>query len=133
MNKTLQDITAAAGRVLIASLFFPSGLGKLAAPEGTIGYIAASGVPLPTLAYAAALFVEIVLPITLVLGFKVRLSAAAMALFTAVTAFGFHFELSDQNQYIHFFKNIAIAGGLMQVVAFGGGRWSVDGWLASRR
>ncbi len=29
-------------------------------------------------------------------------------------------------------KNIAIMGGLLQVVAFGGGKFSVDGWLARR-
>lgn len=43
-----------------------------------------------------------------------------------MTAFGFHFNLADQNQFIHFFKNVAIAGGLLQVVAFGGGALSLD-------
>lgn len=133
MNMNYQDYTAAAGRVLIASLFFLSGLDKLASPEATIGYIAASGLPLPTLAYGAALFAELVLPLALVLGVQVRVAAAALALFSLATAFGFHFALSDQNQFIHFFKNIVIAGGLMQLVALGGGRLSVNHWLASRR
>lgn len=38
----------------------------------------------------------------------------------------FHDNLSDLNQFIHFFKNIAMAGGLLQVVAFGAGRYSFD-------
>ncbi len=88
---------------------------------------------MPTLAYAAALFVELALPLALVLGVQVRVSAAALAPFSLVTAFGFHFEPGDRNQFIHFFKNMAIAGGLMQLVASGGGRLGVYGWLASRR
>ena len=50
-----------------------------------------------------------------------------MAAFTVVTAFAFHFNLADQNQFIHFLKNLAITGGLLQVAAFGGGAFSLDG------
>ena len=62
----------------------------------------------------------------LVAGFKTRHVAAALALFSVVTAFAFHGNVSDQNQMIHLLKNIAMAGGLLQVVAFGAGAWSVD-------
>ena len=55
-----------------------------------------------------------------------------MAVFTLATALSFHNHFADQNQMIHFMKNIAIIGGLLQVVAFGGGKFSVDGWLARR-
>jgi len=50
-----------------------------------------------------------------------------MAAFTLVTALVFHSQFADQNQLIHFLKNVAIAGGLLQVAAFGAGALSVDG------
>ncbi|GAA0234201.1 DoxX family protein [Castellaniella daejeonensis] len=114
------------GRILIAILFLVGVSGKISAPAGTIGYIASSGMPLPTLAYAIAVFVELVLPILLVLGWRTRESAAILALFSIVAALFFHNQLGDMNQSIHFFKNLAIAGGLLQLAAFGGGALSLD-------
>jgi putative oxidoreductase len=46
--------------------------------------------------------------------------------FSIATALFFHNQLSDQNQFIHFFKNVAMAGGHLQLVAFGAGRYSLD-------
>lgn len=124
---TLNNGLALAGRILLAALFLLSGFSKLANPSGTIGYIASAGLPLPEVAYAAAVFVEVVLAAALVLGYQTRIVATLIALFTIAAAFGFHFHLADQNQFIHFFKNLAIAGGLLQVAAFGGGALSLDG------
>jgi putative oxidoreductase len=121
-----QQIAAAAGRVLLAALFLLAGFSKLTQAEGTIGYIASVGLPFPELAYAGALFVEIGLAAALVVGYRTRWVAAAIAAFSLVTAFGFHFNLADQNQFIHFFKNLAMAGGLLQIIAFGAGRYSLD-------
>lgn len=120
--------SASAGRVLLASLFLLSGFSKLSAPAATIGYISAAGLPLPQAAYAAALFVEIVLAAALIFGYRTRIVAVAIAAFTLATAVGFHSNFADQNQFIHFFKNVAIAGGLLQVAAFGAGALSVDAW-----
>ena len=117
---------ATAGRVLLGTIFLLSGISKLSAPAGTIGYIASAGLPFPEVAYAGAVFVEVVLATALIVGYQTRLVAAAIAAFSLATAFGFHFNLADQNQFIHFFKNVAIAGGLLQVVAFGGGALSLD-------
>lgn len=113
-------------RVSIAAIFLLSGVAKLTAPAGTIGYIASAGLPLPEVGYAIALLVEIVGGLLLVVGYRTRLVAAALALFTVAAAVFFHNALGDQNQFIHFFKNIAIAGGLLQIVAYGAGRLSFD-------
>ncbi|WP_380784767.1 DoxX family protein [Sphingomonas sp. R86521] len=115
------------GRVGIATIFILSGLSKIAAPAATIGYIESVGLPLPQLCFALAALVELVGGAALALGYRTRSVASVLAAFSIVTALIFHCELGDQNQFIHFFKNVAIAGGLLNVVAFGAGTWSFDG------
>jgi putative oxidoreductase len=129
---SVADYAATAGRVLLAAIFLLSGFSKLAAPAGTIGYIASAGLPFPEAAYAAAVFVEVGVAVALIVGYQTRAAAAVIAVFSLATAFGFHFNLADQNQFIHFFKNVAIAGGLLQVVAYGGGALSVDARLSRK-
>jgi len=121
-----RDSLALIGRVLIAAIFLLSGAAKLADPAGTTAYIASAGLPLAPLAFVGAALVELAGGLALVLGYRTRQVAAALALFSLLAALTFHSALSDQNQFIHFFKNIAMAGGLLQVVAFGGGRLSLD-------
>jgi putative oxidoreductase len=120
-------IVPALGRVMISTIFVLSGLSKLAAPAMTIGYIQSVGLPLPPVAYGIAAFIEVVGGITLLLGYRTRIVAGVLFLFTLATAVFFHNHFGDQNQFIHFFKNIAMAGGLLHVIAFGGGRVSLDG------
>jgi len=122
----LKAITPAFARVLIAALFILSGLSKLAAPAATIGYIASVGLPLPEIAYLGAVSVEIVGGIVFLVGFQTRLVSLALAGFTLATAIFFHNQLGDQNQFIHFMKNISIAGGFLYAAVFGGGLYSVD-------
>ena len=123
----ITTLVPALGRIMISTLSILSGLSKLAAPAMTIGYIQSVGLPLPSLAYGIATFIEIVGGITLLLGYRTRITAGVLFVFTLATAVFFHNHFGDQNQFIHFFKNIAIAGGLLHVVAFGGGRVSLDG------
>jgi putative oxidoreductase len=114
------------GRVLIAVLFAPAGFSKLAGFQGTVEYTAQHNVPLPALAAAAAIAIELGGSLLLLIGFKARWVAAAMALFAVVTALFFHFDFQDQEQMINFQKNLAIAGGLLAFVYFGAGPMSVD-------
>ena len=114
------------GRALLAPLFLISGVGKLTAYTATVGYIGSVGLPFPVLAYGGAVALEVVGGLMLLAGYKTRWVALALALFTLATAFLFHSALADQNQFIHFLKNIAVTGGLIQVAAFGAGRWSLD-------
>ncbi len=125
-NDTLSASASLTGRVLLSAIFLLSGVSKISAPAGMIGYIESVGLPFPTLALAIAILVEVVGGIALILGYRTRLVAAGLAVFSVATALAFHNQLGDQNQFIHFFKNIAMAGGLLQVVAFGAGRFSLD-------
>jgi putative oxidoreductase len=113
------------GRILISAIFLLSGISKITAPAAMIGYISSAGLPLPQVGLAIAIAVEVAGSIALIAGFHTRLTATILAVFTVVTALAFH-NLGDQSQFINFFKNIAMAGGLLQVVAFGAGPFSLD-------
>jgi len=116
----------ALGRLLIALIFILSGLSKIAAPANTIAYIQSAGAPFATAAFAVAAIVEVIGGLALLVGFQTRLVAAALAIFTLAAAVLFHNNMADQNQMIHFMKNLAITGGLLQVIAFGAGAFSLD-------
>jgi len=118
---------AAVGRLLIAIVFIFSGFGKIMGPEATQGYIASVGLPLPLLSYLLAIVVEIGGGLLLLIGYQTRIIGLVVAAFTIATAVFFHNNFADQNQLISFMKNIAITGGLLQVVAFGAGAFSLDG------
>jgi putative oxidoreductase len=120
------DVVALVGRIFIAVLFVLSGFGKLAAPGSTQAYIAAFGLPAPVLAYIVSTAVELIGGGLLIAGFRVRIVAVVLAAFSLVAAVFFHRNFADQNQMIHFVKDIAIAGGLLQVAAFGSGRFALD-------
>jgi putative oxidoreductase len=126
------------GRLMIGLPFAMSGLGKLAAYGPTTAMIGAAGLPVPPLAFAAAVAVELGGGLLLVAGYRTRFVAAVLAVFALATAVSFHANFADQNQMIHFLKNVMMAGGLLQIVAFGAGALSVDlrrdtGELSSRR
>ena len=120
------DALALVGRICIAALFLPSGIGKFQAPEGVIDAIAAAGLLMPTGIYLGTLAIEVGGSIALAVGFMSRLTAAILALFSVGAALLFHADWAVQDQFIHFLKNMAVAGGLLQIVAFGGGRRSFD-------
>ena len=116
------------GRVLIGLPFAMSGLSKLAAYSQTTAMIAAAGLPFPPLAFVVAVAVELGGGLLLVLGYHVRPIALALAVFSVVAAVSFHSNFADQNQMIHFLKDVMLAGGLLQIVAFGAGAISIEQW-----
>src|SRR5271156_6056969 len=117
---------AFAGRLLIGVPFAMSGLSKLGAYGATTAMIGAVGLPAPPLAFAVAVAVELGGGLLLIGGFQTRIVAIALAVFSLATALSFHSNFADQNQMIHFLKNVMMAGGLLQVVAFGAGALSID-------
>ena len=114
------------GRLLIGLPFLVSGLGKVAAYGPTTAYISRVGLPLAPLGWVIAVAFEVGGGLLLILGFRARQVAAGLAVFTLATAVFFHTNFADQNQMVHFLKNIVIIGGLLQIAHFGAGRISVD-------
>jgi putative oxidoreductase len=131
MFDKLQNPLSLAGRLLLAALFLPAGIGKLTGFAGTVGYISSVGLPSPEAAAALAAVVEIAGGIALIAGYGTRVAALALALFTLVASYFFHayWSLPAAQQLIPqllFFKNIAVVGGLLTLAAWGAGAWSVD-------
>jgi len=130
-NSTARSTSTAAialcARLLMSAVFLISGVSKLSNAEGTMAYIASAGLPFPEFSFGVAVLVEILGSILLIVGYRTRLVAVLLAVFSIVAALAFHYQIQDQNQFIHFLKNLAIAGGLLHVAAFGPGSLSVDG------
>jgi putative oxidoreductase len=126
-----QSLLALAARLLMALLFLPEGIGKIDGFAGIVTYISAAGLPLPELGAVIAIVLEAGGSLALLAGYQTRWVALVLALFALATGFFFHkfwAVPADQvmDQHIMFFKNLAIAGGLFMLTAFGAGAWSVD-------
>lgn len=126
MDKTATLI----GRILLAHIFLLSGISKIGGYDATAGWMEAMGVPGALL--PAVILLEIGGGLALILGWQTRLAAASLAGFSILAALIFHTNFADQMQMIMFMKNFAMAGGLLYVVAFGAGAWSLDAWRANK-
>jgi len=115
------------GRLLIGLPFMMSGVSKIMGYDATIALIRSSTLPLPpAVAYVGAIAVEVGCGLLTVVGFRTRVAATIFALFCLATAVFFHAHFSDPNQTFHFIKNVVMAGGLLQIVAYGAGAFSID-------
>ncbi len=123
MNK-LDPLFSLAGRVMIALIFVLAGLSKICAIEGTQGYMEAMGLS-GILIYPTILF-EVAAGLAIIVGFKTRYVALALAGFSLLSALIFHSQLGDQMQFILFMKNVAIAGGFLLLARYGAGELSSD-------
>ncbi|MGA0609040.1 DoxX family protein [Caldimonas sp. KR1-144] len=131
MQAVIDKFGPLVGRILIAALFVPAGIGKIGGFEGTVGYIASKGLPLPQVGAALAIVVEIGVAAALLLGWRTRWAALILALFTLVSGVIFHNYWAvppeqQMAQSIHFWKNMAIVGGLLFVAAHGAGAFALD-------
>ena len=127
----LQNPLALLSRLLLAALFLSAGIGKITGFDGTVGYIASVGLPMPTAAAAVATAVEVLGGLALLIGFGTRWAALALALFTLGASFFFHNYWAmpaeqQMMQQLMFMKNIGVTGGLLALAAFGAGAFSLD-------
>ena len=111
-------------RVLISVLFLISAYNKIFNIEGSMNWMSGYGVP-GILIYPTILL-EILLPMMIIIGYKVRIAAGILSIFCLLTAFIFHFDFADQIQLILFLKNIGLAGGFLFIVVNGTKEWSLD-------
>ncbi len=119
--KKISEFTA---RLLLAQVFLIAGLTKITGYADTQGYMEAMGIPGALL--PLVILLEAGGGLAIILGWQTRLVAATLALFSLAAAVIFHNNLADQMQTIMFMKNLAIAGGLILLVAHGAGGYSLD-------
>ena len=120
----LDDVAALAGRLLLALLFLAFAFGTITNFTGTVAYMESHGVPMAPLACAAAALIEALGGLSLMLGLQARWSAGALIALLVAETWIFH---GSPDQRIHMLQNIAIIGGLLQIVAFGCGSMSLEG------
>ena len=121
----VRNVSELSGRVLLASLFVVSGVGKIGAYAATAGYMEAVGVPGALL--PIVIVTELLGGLAIVAGWQTRISALLLAGFTLLSALLFHNNFADQIQAVMFLKNVSIAGGFLLLAAHGAGPLSVDG------
>jgi putative oxidoreductase len=124
------NLTGLAGRILLVVAFLLSGLGKVGAYSATAAYMSSAGVPGALL--PLVIITELGGALAIIVGWKTRTVALLLAGFCLLTAITFHRHFADQNQMIHFLKNLSIAGGFLLLVANGPGPLSIDGRVRNR-
>jgi len=112
------------GRILISALFLISAFNKIFNLDGSMSWMESYGIP--GFLIFPAIVVEIILPVLVIVGYQARIAAGILAIFCLMTAFMFHFDFTDQTQFISFLKNIGLAGGFLFIVVNGTKDWSVD-------
>ena len=123
-------IIEALGRIFLSILFLIEGIRKFFFQEETIMYMEEYGVP--EILFFPSLILEILFPILLIIGYKTRISALIMALFTLTVAIIFHTDFQNQMELIIFLKDIAIAGGFLIIAANDPKICSIDYMLKSK-
>ena len=118
------------GRILLSALFLIEGIGKISMQEDVMMYMENYGIP--GILFIPAVILEILFPLLLIVGYKTKLAALVMALFTLTVAIIFHTDFSDGMQLISFLKDLAIAGGFMIIIAYGSNKFSIDHFLKSK-
>lgn len=117
-------------RVMLAFIFVMAGYSKIGGYAGTAAFMESRGVPGILLPLVIA--TELGLGLLLLVGYQARLAALGLAGFTLVAGYMFHFVPGNQGEMTHFFKNVAITGGMLAIFAQGGGAYALDNVLARR-
>lgn len=125
------SLTTLLGRLCLSAIFLMAGIGKIMHYDQTAKYMESKGMTMIPFFLVAALLIELIGALSLIIGFKTRWGAALLLLFLIPTTLIFHDfwnvdEASRQMQMINFLKNLGIFGGLLYVLSCGAGRFSVD-------
>lgn len=130
-----ESIAPVIGRCMLAALFVLAGLGKLQKWDETAKSMAEHGIAAVGPLLALAIVVEVGAGLALIAGFRTRLMALVLFVFTLAVSFVMHdfWTITDNAELARmqmqlFAKNMAIAGGLLLLVGMGAGRLSFDGW-----
>lgn len=110
------------GRVFIGLLFL-GGLFKFMSVSMVTGYIASVGIPMAGVVFWISTCVEVGSALALIFGFKTRIAAWILLVYTFLATILFHNNLADQATMTMALKNVAIMGGLLFVIVYESGMW----------
>ena len=122
----MQKFIPLIGRIFLALIFLISGFGKIADFNGTQQYMVSQGMPMTGLLLVLAIIFELGGGLSIITGFKARWGAGALIVFLVLATAVFHMDLADRMQMTQFLKNLSMIGGLLLVVGFGSGPYSLD-------
>ena len=134
MNSAVAPV-AAFGRLLLATIFLRAGINKLGAIAATAANMRNHGIPLPDILVWGAVALELGGGLMLVAGLYARCVALAFFFYVLTLAFVFHayWTVADaaaaRTDAALFFNHVAIMGGMLYVVAFGAGAYSLDAMM----
>lgn len=131
MITLFQHVATLVGRILLSAIFLASGINHILHWGQSIAAMDAQGVPLPNLLLVLAVTCMLAGGVSVLVGLRARLGAMLLILFLIPTTLLFHnyWAVGSEemtNQMHHFMKNLGLIGGLLMVVAFGAGGFSID-------
>jgi putative oxidoreductase len=137
MHATLTPLPAT-GRILLALIFVLAGIAKLGASAATVANMSKHGIPYADDLVWGVIALELGGGILLIVGFLTRLVAAAFFFYLLALAFIFHTYWTMSGAEAHaqhgdFFQHLAMAGGMLFVIAFGAGPYSIDSLISGNR
>ena len=112
------------GRILIALPFIMSGINKIINYGAFENYMSSAGIFSNML--PIVIILEILAPLFILVGWRSRISAMLLAIFSICAAIIFHSDFSNQMQMGMFMKNLMIAGGLLILASMGPGQFSIN-------
>ena len=133
MISDINDEVIFAARLVLATLFLIFGWRKLRDYSGTVSQMVEVGLPMPVLAAAVSIFMELPVAFAVVVGAFTRPSTALMALYTLGTALvGHHYWTVKSAEQLAsmeaFYKDLSIMGGFLLLYVTGPGKYSIDGF-----
>jgi putative oxidoreductase len=131
IRNAISDEVILAARLSLATLFLIFGWRKLRDYSGTVSQLVRDHVPLPALAAAVAIFMELPVAFAVAVGAYTRPAAVLMALYTLGTSFIEHryWAMTGANHVEimeGFYKNLSIIGGFLLLYVTGAGKYSID-------
>ena len=134
MESDIDDGFILAARLLLATLFLIFGWRKLTDYSGTVRRMVQDGAPIPVLATAVAIFIELPVAFGVAVGAFTRPSALLLVLYTLGSALIAHryWTMTGANKIDSmesFYKNLSIAGGFLLLYITGSGKYSIDAVL----
>lgn len=114
------------GRLLVGGMFTYAGITKFMDLAGTGAFIGSVGLPAPEVLAILTAALEVIAGVMLIIGFKTRLAAVVLAVFTVLTVIFFHADWSQPLQMTLAMKNGGIVAALLYMAAHGAGRYAMD-------